>query len=206
MSDFLQSHGLQHARFPCPSPSPGACLNSCPLSQWCHPTISSFIIPFSSCHQSFSASGSFLMSWLFALGGQSIGASASSSVLLMNFQGWFSSGLTVWYPCCPRDSQGYSPAPWRSRQIHNCGLNNVFTCLSTPGLGKWTLRPLARCSLLWGKDGCGALLQPGKYIPLFWLGSLAPTVYTNGLPQLGHEGTWWSGTISLPFRNYICHM
>ena len=83
--------GLQHARLPCPSPSPRACSNSCPLSQWCHLTISSSFIPFSSCPQSFPASGSFLVSGLFASGGQSVGASAS---VLMNIQGWFSLGLT----------------------------------------------------------------------------------------------------------------
>ena len=94
MSDYLWPHGLQHARLPCPSPSPRACSNSCPLSQWFPPTISSSVVPFSSCVQSFPASGSFLMSWFFALGGQSIGASASASVLLMNIQGWFPIGLT----------------------------------------------------------------------------------------------------------------
>ena len=81
---LLQPHGLQHARLSCPSPSPGACSDSCPLSQWCHPTISSSVIPFSSCPQSFSASGSFPMSQLFASGGQSIGVSPSASVLPMN--------------------------------------------------------------------------------------------------------------------------
>ena len=94
MSDYLWPHGLQHARLPCPSPSPRACSNSCPLSQWFPPTISSSVVPFSSCVQSFPASGSFLMSWFFALGGQSIGASASASVPLMNIQGWFPIGLT----------------------------------------------------------------------------------------------------------------
>ena len=80
LSDSLPPHGLQHARLPCPSPTPGAYPNSCPLSQWCHPTISSSVIPFSTCPQSFPASGSFQMSQLFASGGQSIGASASTSV------------------------------------------------------------------------------------------------------------------------------
>ena len=94
MSDYLWPHGLQHARFPCPSLSPGACSNSCPLSWWCHPTISSSVIPFSFRFQSFPASESFLMSWLFAVGGQSIGASASASVLPMIIQGWFPLGLT----------------------------------------------------------------------------------------------------------------
>ena len=85
MSYPIRSHGLQHARPPCPSPSPGVCSNSCLLNQWCHPTISSSVISFSSCLQSFPASGSFPMSQLFASGGQSIGASAS--VLPMNIWG-----------------------------------------------------------------------------------------------------------------------
>ena len=94
MSDSLRHHGLQHARLPCPSPSPRACLNSCPWSRWCHPTVSSSVVPFSSCLPSFPASGSFLMNWLFPSGGQSVGASASASVLPMNIQDWFSLELT----------------------------------------------------------------------------------------------------------------
>ena len=94
MSGSLWPHGLQHARPPCPSPTPGAYSNSCPLRQWCHPIISSSVLPFSSCPQSFPASGSFLMSWFFASGGQSTGASASASVLLMNIQGWYPLRLT----------------------------------------------------------------------------------------------------------------
>ena len=96
VSDSLRPHGLQHARLPCPSPSPRACSNSCPLSQWCHPTISSSVDPFSSCLQSFPASGSFQMSQLFTSGGQSIGVSASASVLPVNIQDWFPLGLTGW--------------------------------------------------------------------------------------------------------------
>ena len=96
VSDSLQPHGLQHARLPCPSPSPAACSNSCPLSQWCLPTISSFVIPFSSCLQSFLASESFLMSWLFESGGQSIRASASASALPMNIQVWCPLGWPGW--------------------------------------------------------------------------------------------------------------
>ena len=87
-------HGLQHARLPCPSPTSGACSNSCPSSQWCHLTISSSIVSFSSCLQSFSASGSFPMSQFFTSGGQSIGISASASVLPMNIQDWFLLGFT----------------------------------------------------------------------------------------------------------------
>ena len=94
MSNSLQPHGLQHASLPCPSLSPGVCSNSCPLSRWCHPTISSSVTPFSSCPQCFPASGSFPMSQLFAWGGHSIGASASASVLPMNIQGWFPLGFT----------------------------------------------------------------------------------------------------------------
>ena len=90
----LQPHGLQHARPPCPSPTPGACSNSCASSQWCHPTVSSSVIPFSSCLQSFPASGSSPRSQFFASGGQSIGVSASASVLPMNTQDWFLLGLT----------------------------------------------------------------------------------------------------------------
>ena len=90
----LWPHRLQHVRLPCPSWTPGACSNSCPSSQWCHPTIPSSVIPFSSCLQSFPESGSFPVSQFFAPGGQSIGASASASVLPMNIQDWFPLGLT----------------------------------------------------------------------------------------------------------------
>ena len=89
VSDSLPPHGLQHTRLPCPSPTPGACSNSCPLSQWCHPTISSSVVPFSSCLQSFPASGSFPMRQFFAWAGQSIGASGSASDLPMIIQDWF---------------------------------------------------------------------------------------------------------------------
>ena len=92
----LQPHEPQHTRPPCQSPTPRVHPNTCPLSRWCHPTISSSVIPFSSCPQSFPASGSFQMSQLFASGGQSIGASASASVLPMNIQDWFPLGWSVW--------------------------------------------------------------------------------------------------------------
>ena len=92
-SDSLWSHGLQYARLLWPSPYPEACSNSCPLSQWYHPTISSSVVPFSSCLQSFPASRSFLMSQVFASGVQSIGVSVSASVLPRNIQGWWLTGL-----------------------------------------------------------------------------------------------------------------
>ena len=95
MSHSLQPHGLQHTRLPCPSLSPRVCPNPCPISWWCHPTISSSIVPFSSCLQFFSASGSFPMIWFFASSDQSIEASASAWVLPMNIQDWFPLGLTA---------------------------------------------------------------------------------------------------------------
>ena len=88
VSNSLWPYAMQHAKLPCSSPSPGACSYSCPLSQWCHPAISSSVIPFSLCLQSFPASGSFLMSHLFPSGGQSVGASPSASVFPMNIQVW----------------------------------------------------------------------------------------------------------------------
>ena len=94
VSDSLQPNGLQHTRLPDPSPTPGVYSNSCPLSQWCHPTISSSVVPFSSCLQSFPASESFPISQFFTSGGQSIGASAWTSVLAVNIQDWFHLGLT----------------------------------------------------------------------------------------------------------------
>ena len=94
VSNSLQPHGLQHARLPCPSLSPRVCSNS--SSRWCHPTISSSVVPFSSRLHSFPASGSFLMSQFFTSGGQRIGVSASASVLPMNIQDWFPLGWTAW--------------------------------------------------------------------------------------------------------------
>ena len=96
MSNSLQPHESQHARPPCPSPTPGVHPNPCPSSRWCHPTISSSVVPFSSCPQSFPASGSFPVSQLFLSGGQSIGVSASTSVLPMNTQDWSPLGWTGW--------------------------------------------------------------------------------------------------------------
>ena len=101
----LRPQGLQHARLPCPSPTLGACSNSCPLSRWCYPTISSSIVPFSSCLQSFPASRSFPVSQFFASGGQSIGVSASVWALPMNFQDWFPLG---WTGLISLQSKGFS--------------------------------------------------------------------------------------------------
>ena len=111
VSDSLWPHGLQHARLPCPSPTLRACSNSCPSSQWCHPIISSSVVPFSSCLPSFPASGAFLVSQFLASGGQSIGTSASASVIPMLFRTDFLYDWLVGSPCSPRDSQEFSPTP-----------------------------------------------------------------------------------------------
>ena len=125
VSDSLWPQGQQHARPPCPSLTPRVYLDSCPLSQWCHPTISSSIVPFSSCLQSFPASGSFQMSQFFTTGGQSIGISASTSVLPMNIQDWFPLGWLVGSPCSPRDSQESSPTP-RFKSINSLMLSFLY--------------------------------------------------------------------------------
>ena len=96
VSDSMRPHGLQHSRPPCPSPTPRVCSNSCPSSQWCHPTISPSVVPFSSHLQSFPASGSFPTTQFFASGGQRTGVSASASVLPINIQDWFPLGWTGW--------------------------------------------------------------------------------------------------------------
>ena len=117
ISNSLWPHRLQHTRLPCPSPSPGACSNSCPLSQWCHPTISSYVIPFSSCLQSFLASRSFPMSYFFTSGGYSIGVAASTSVLPMNMQDWFPLGLSGFISSQSKGLQHHSSKAsilWRS--------------------------------------------------------------------------------------------
>ena len=112
MSDSLRPYGLQRARLPCPSPTHWACSNSCPSNWWCHPTISSSVVPFSSCFQSCPASGSFQMSHLFVLGGQSIGVSASTSVLpTNNIQDWFPLELSGLLSLQSKDSQESSPTP-----------------------------------------------------------------------------------------------
>ena len=105
MLECLWSHGLQHIRAPCPSPTPRACLNSRPSSQWCHPTISSSVVPFS-CLQSFPASWSFPMCQFFTSGSQSIVASASASVLPVNIQDWFPLGWTGWISLQSKELSG----------------------------------------------------------------------------------------------------
>ena len=123
VSDSLWSHELWHARPPCPSPTPGVYSNSYPLSQWCHPTILSFVIPFSACLHSFQHQGPF--KW-FTSGGQSIGVSASVSVLPMNIQEWFPLGWTNWISCNPKDSQELPPTP-QFKSINSSVLNFLYS-------------------------------------------------------------------------------
>ena len=125
MSDSLWPHGPQHTRLPCSSPSPGACSNSCLSGCWCHSTISSSVIPCSSCLQSFPASGSFPVSQFFTSGGQSIGASASASALPMNIQDWFPLGLTGWLSL---QSKGLS----RVFSNNTAQKHQFFGCLYSP--------------------------------------------------------------------------
>ena len=125
MSDSLWPHGLQPARLPCPSPTPKAYSNLCPLRRWCHPTISSSFIPFSSHLQSFPASGSFQMSQFFTSGGQSIEFQLQPQSFQWNIQDWFPLGLTGWISCSPRDSQESSPTP-QFKSINSSALSFLY--------------------------------------------------------------------------------
>ena len=129
VSDSSRPHESQHARPPCPSPTPGVHSDSRPSSRWCHPVISSSVIPLSSCPQSFPESGSFQMSQLFTWGGQSIGVSASASALPMNTQDWSSLEWTGCIPCSPRDSQESSPTP-HFKTINSSALSFLTVQLS----------------------------------------------------------------------------
>ena len=143
MSNYLWSCELQHARLPCPSPTPGACSNSCLSSQWCHPTISSSVIPFSFCLQSFPGSGSFPMSQFFTSVGQSIESSGSASVLPVNTQDWFHLGLTGWISL---QSKGLS------RVLSNTTVQNHQFFIAHHSL--W-----CNCHICWGP----ALVDPGTF-------------------------------------------
>ena len=153
MSGCLRSHGLQHARLPCPSPFPRVCSDSCPSSRWCYPTILSSVTHFSSWPQSFPASGSFPMNQLFTSGGQNTGASSSASVFLMNIQGWFPLGLTglislqskglsrVFSSTTVQKHQffGAQPSLWSNSYIHIWLLEKPQLWLDGPLSAKWCL-------------------------------------------------------------------
>ena len=147
VSDSLWTHGLQHARHPCPSPTSGVYPNSCPLSQRYHPTISSSVIPFSSCPQSFPASGSFQMSQFFPSGGQSIGVSASTSVLPMNTQDWSPLGWTGWISF---QSKGLSRVFSNTTvQKHSLALSFLYSPILTSTHDYWKNHSFGKTDLWW---------------------------------------------------------
>ena len=143
MSDSLRPRGLRHARPPCPSPTPGAYSNSCPSCRWCHPTISSSVVPFSSSLQSLPASGSFQVSRFFASGGQSIGVSVSASVLPMNIQDLFPLGWTDWISL---QSKGLSRVFSNStvKSINSSALSFLYSATLTSIHDYWINHSLTR--------------------------------------------------------------
>ena len=148
VSNSLQPHRLQQARPPCPSQTPIACSKSCPLSLWCHPAISSSVAPSSSCPQSLPALGSFPMSQLIAWGGQSIGVSASTSVLPMNTRTYLLQDGLVGSPCCPRDSQESSPTP-QFKNIIFSALRFLHSPTFTSIHDHWKNHSLDQTDLCW---------------------------------------------------------
>ena len=189
---ILRPHELQHARPPCLSPAPGVYSNSCPLSRWCHPTISSSVIPFSSCLQSFPASGSFQMCQVFISGGQSIGVSALASVLPMNIQDWFPLGWTGWISLQSKGlSRVFSNTTIQKHQFFSTLLSKESpTLTSTHDTGKTialtrrtfldkvmsllfnvlsrlviTFLPRSKHLLIsWLQSSCAAILEPKKLV------------------------------------------
>ena len=144
----LQTHESQHAKPPCPSPTPGVYLDSCSLSRWCHPAISSFVVPFSSCPQSLPASGYFPMSQLFTPGGQSTGVSASASVLPMNTQDLFPSGWTGWISLQSKGlSRVFSNTTVRKHQFFSAQLSSQSTLTSIHD--HWKNHSLNQMDLCW---------------------------------------------------------
>ena len=170
MSNSLWPHGLQHARLPCFSPITGAYSDSCPLSPWSHPTISSTFTPFSSHLQCFPALGSFLMTQFFKSGGQSIGVSASASVLPMNIQGWFPLGWTGWISLQFKGlSRVFSSATVQKHQFFCAQLSFFFSFIFI----SWRLITLQYCSgfchtLTWISHGftCIPHPDPPSHLPL----------------------------------------
>ena len=145
MSYSLRPHGLQHTRLPCPSQTPGAYSNSWPSSWWCHPTVSSSVVPFSSCLQSFAASGSFPISQFFASGDQSIGISVSASVLPMNIKDWFPLGWTGWISLQSKGLSGvFSNTTVQKHQfsglsfLYSPALTSIPDYWKTIALTRWT--------------------------------------------------------------------
>ena len=154
MSNSLRTHELQHSRPPCPSPSPSVNPNPCPSSRWCHITISSSVIPFSSCLKSFPALGSFQMSQFFASGGQSIGVSASAEILPMNIQDWFCLGWTGWISLLSKVSQGSSPTP-QFKRINSLALSSLYSPILTSILDSKCAKKIS-------------YIVPGKVLTLYY--------------------------------------
>ena len=148
MSSCLRPHGLQHTRHPCPSQTPRAYPNSCPLSQRCHPTISISVITFPSWLQFFPASGSSPMSQFFTSDGQNIGVSASASVLPMNIQDWFPLGWTGWISLLSKDSQESSPTP-QFKSINSSGLSFLYSPTLTSIHDHWKNHSLDKTDFSW---------------------------------------------------------
>ena len=178
VSGSLWPHGLEHARLPCPSPTPGAYSNSCTSSWWCHATISSSVVPFSSHLQSFPASGSFPMSQFFTSGDQSIGVSASTSVLPVNIQDWFPLGWTGWISLKSKGlSRVFSNTTFQKHQLFGAQLSLQFNS----HIHTWLLeKPLTRqnfagkvMSLLFNMLSrlVIAFLPRSKYLLISWLQS-----------------------------------
>ena len=148
VSYSLRPHESQHTRPPCPSPTPRGYSNSCPSSRWCHPAISSSVVPFFLCPQSLPASRSFPMSHLFAWGGYSTGVSASASVPPMNTQDWSPLGWTGWSPCSPRDSQESSPTP-QFKSTNFSALRFLYSSTLTPKHDHWKNHSLDQTDFCW---------------------------------------------------------
>ena len=150
MSDSLRPHEPQHARPPCPSPTPGVYSDSCPLSQWCHPTISSSVVPFSSCLQSFPASGSFQTSQFFTSGGQIIGVSTSASVLPVNTQDWSPLGWTGWISLhFKRYSRVFSTVQPQFKGINSSVLSFLYSPTLTSIHDYWKNHSFDKMDLCW---------------------------------------------------------
>ena len=194
VSDSLWLHGFQHARLPCPSPTPRAYSNSCPSSQWYHPIISSSVVPFSSRSQSFPASGSFQMSQFFPSSGQSIGVSASTSVLPVNMQVWFPLGWTGWISLKAKTLKSLLQYHSSKASILRCSAffivqlsHRYMTTRKTTALTRWTFvgkvmsllfnvlsklaiafLPRSKCLLIsWLQSPSAVILEP-KITTLLW--------------------------------------
>ena len=152
MSDSLPPHGLQHTRPPCPSPTPRACSNSCPSSWWCHPAISSSVVPFSSCPQPLPASQSFPMSQLFTWGGQSIGVSASASLLPMNTQDWSPLGWTGWISLQSEGLSGVFLLQHQFKSINSSALSLLYGSSLTSIHDYWKNHSFDYTDLCWQSD------------------------------------------------------